>query len=191
MLRKFYKALAVVAIVCRLASAPGNLIKKANTSIQKLTLMKTTNLIKGTLSPNEAEDILLDMTDSKINFHKIKSLSTWVRSNQPNHESELRIKELKEAREQILALIKSAKEQDSTLRIDSSLYVTLESNELADEGCPKAKDCWSQQTNSLIIFATIAKTELKKRSRLNSIKNSFFNYRKGMNQNMRNSSGKR
>lgn len=103
--------------------------------------MKTTKLISGQFTPSEAQEVLLEIIDSKINFHKIKNLSSLVRSNQPKRESELRIKELKEAREQILALIKTAKEQESTLRIDASLYVSLETNELVKEGCSKAKDC--------------------------------------------------
>lgn len=101
--------------------------------------MKTAKLIQGNFSPNEAREILLNMVDSKINFHKIKSLSSLVRSNQPNKESEQRIKELKEAREQILGLISTAKEQDSTLRIDSTINVSLEANELAEEVCLKAE----------------------------------------------------
>lgn len=99
--------------------------------------MKTIKLIKGLYTPNEAKEILLDMLDSKINFHKIKSLSSLVRCNQPNAESEARIEELKEARGQILKLIQEAREGNTQLRIESTVHISPEGQEAAEAVCLK------------------------------------------------------
>lgn len=105
--------------------------------------METTKLIKGSFSPIDAKDILLNMVDSKINFHKIKSLSSLVQCNQPNKDSEQRIKELKEAKAQILAIIKKAEKEDRSLRIESTISLSLEAKEQEKENeeiCSKAEN---------------------------------------------------
>lgn len=105
--------------------------------------MKTTKLIQGSFSPIDAKEILLNMVDTKINFHKIKSLSSLVQCNQPNQESEQRIKELKEAKEQILAFIEKAKKEGCSLRVESTINLSLEAKEQAEEDkeiCSKAEN---------------------------------------------------
>ena len=105
--------------------------------------METTKLIKGSFSPIDAKDLLLNMVDSKINFHKIKSLSSLVQCNQPNKESEQRIKELKEAKEQILAIIEKAEKDGRSLRIESTINLSLEAKEQEkeyEEICSKAEN---------------------------------------------------
>jgi hypothetical protein len=103
--------------------------------------MKTTNLISGLFAPDEAKEILLDMLTSKINFHNVKSLSSLVRYNQPNLESESRIKELQESREQLLAVIQKAAEENLHLRIESTVKISFEAQEQPKEVCSKAEDC--------------------------------------------------
>lgn len=95
--------------------------------------MKTTNLITDLYTPDEAKEILLDMVKSKINFHNIKSLSALVRFNQPDPESESRIKELQEAREELLALIQQAENDNLNLRIESTIKVSFVAQEQAEE----------------------------------------------------------
>lgn len=105
--------------------------------------MTTTKLIKGSFDSSEAKEILLNMIDSKINFHKIKSLSSLVRCNQPNKGSEQRIKELKEAKEEILALIIKAEKKGCSLRIESTINLSLEAKEQTEEDeeiCLKAEN---------------------------------------------------
>lgn len=111
--------------------------------MKKTTRMETTKLIKGSFSPIDAKEILLNMVDSKINFHKIKSLSSLVRWNHPSQQSEQRINELKEAKEQILALIEKAEKEGCTLRIDSTINLSLETKGQAEEEeeiCSKAEN---------------------------------------------------
>lgn len=102
--------------------------------------METTKLIKGSFSPIDAKDILLNMVDSKINFHKIKSLSSLVRWNQPSQKSEQRIKELKEAKEQILALIEKAEKEGCSLKIESTINLSLEAKKQTEEIYSKAEN---------------------------------------------------
>lgn len=81
----------------------------------------------------EAKEILLKLVDSKINFHNIQSLSTYVRFGQANIESELRIKELKEAREQITALIQKAIDDNSTIEIGSTIDIAFKTKAQPEE----------------------------------------------------------
>lgn len=103
--------------------------------------MKTTKLISGMFAPNEAKEILFDMLTSKINFHNVKNLSSLVRFNHPNPESELRIKELRETREQLLALIQKATDDNLHLRIESTIEISFQAQDQAEEVCSKAESC--------------------------------------------------
>lgn len=103
--------------------------------------MKTTKLITGLYTPDEAKEILLDMVKSKINFHNIKSLSALVRFNRPDLESESRIKELQETREELLALIQQAENDNLNLRIESTIKVSFEAQEHPEEISSKAEGC--------------------------------------------------
>lgn len=101
--------------------------------------MKTTKLITGQFTPSEAKDVLLSLVDTKINFHKIKSLSSMIRCNKPEAESELRILALKEAKEQILAIIQQAINEDCTLNIESTINISFEPKDQEEELCSKAE----------------------------------------------------
>ncbi|GAB3535900.1 hypothetical protein GCM10027443_25490 [Pontibacter brevis] len=88
--------------------------------------MTTFNLITGDYTPMEAKEILLKMVDTKINFHKVKSFSDYVRYGKPNLESDLKVKELQESREQILALVQEAVGSNSRIEIESAMNVSFE-----------------------------------------------------------------
>lgn len=103
--------------------------------------MKTTKLISGSFAPDEAKEIIFDLLTSKINFHNIKSFSSLIRFSHPNLESELRIKELKETREQLLALVQQAAGDKLNLRIESTIKVSFEAQEQPEEICSKAENC--------------------------------------------------
>lgn len=103
--------------------------------------MKTTKLVSGLFAPGEAKEILFDMLTSKINFHKVKNLSSMVRYNRPNLESELRIKELQETREQLLVLFQQAEDDNLNLRIESTVEISFEAQDQPEEVCSKAGNC--------------------------------------------------
>lgn len=88
--------------------------------------MKTTKLITGQYTPSEAKEILLNMVDNKINFHKIKNLSSEIHSEKPDIESQKSIEELKEARKQIITLIQKAKDDNTNLKIESTISIDFE-----------------------------------------------------------------
>lgn len=101
--------------------------------------MKTTKLISGSFTPDEAKEILFDMLTSKINFHNVKSLSSLVRYNHPNLESESRIKELQEIREQLLELIQQAADDHLNLKVEATIEISFQDQ--VEEVCSKAEDC--------------------------------------------------
>lgn len=101
--------------------------------------MKTTKLITGKFTPTEAKEILLTLVDTKINFHKIKSLSSIVRCNQPDADSELRILALKEAKEQILSIVQQAANEECILNIESTVNISFEPKDQEEEVCSKAE----------------------------------------------------
>lgn len=87
--------------------------------------MTTINLIAGEFNPVEAREILLKLVDTKINFHKVQSLSTYIHYGHSNIDSEDRIKELKEAKEQINALVQRAIETNSNIEVGSTIDIAL------------------------------------------------------------------
>lgn len=80
------------------------------------------DLIKGTFSPSEARDILLDLLNSKINFHNKKNWSSRERFGKPDAESEQRLKHLKNSRNKILRLFTKLIDEDNEEK-----FVTLKS----------------------------------------------------------------
>lgn len=88
--------------------------------------MKPTKLISGTFTPDDAREILLEMVNCKINFHNIKVLRSLVSYNQPDSVSEERIQELKQAKEELLAIIQKAKDENIDLHIESLIHISYE-----------------------------------------------------------------
>ena len=88
--------------------------------------VQTLNLISGTLAPNEAKEILLEMIKSKINFHNLRNFSSEIRYNRPDLQSKRRIEELTEAKEILLDMISDAKRDSKKIKIEAELLVTFE-----------------------------------------------------------------
>lgn len=103
--------------------------------------MKTTKLISGSFTPDEAKEILFEMLTSKINFHNVKSLSSLVRFNNPNLESELRIKELQQTKEQLIELIQQALADNLNLNVEATIEISFQAKDQVKEVCSKAEDC--------------------------------------------------
>lgn len=95
--------------------------------------MTTISLILGDYTPMEAKEILLKMLDSKINFHNLQSLSAYVHFGKPNIESELRIRELKEAKNQVNALALKALEDNSSIEIGSTIDIAFKAKVQPEE----------------------------------------------------------
>ena len=88
---------------------------------------KTVTLVKGSYSPDDAKGILMSLIQSKIQFHNIRKLSSFEKSGSMDEWSEERISDLKEARKEILEMLKSVEEKGlSNVVINSSIHITLE-----------------------------------------------------------------
>ncbi|RAI89383.1 hypothetical protein [Algoriphagus yeomjeoni] len=98
-----------------------------NTAQLKQKTLTDTNqqdLIKGEFSPEDAMEIINHLFSEKINFHGMRSFSNKVRFGEIDQVSEARIVELKQSNVELNEVIKSAKSQGKTLKIES--VVTIE-----------------------------------------------------------------
>ncbi|HNY54644.1 MAG: hypothetical protein IPP60_14195 [Sphingobacteriales bacterium] len=88
--------------------------------------IQTLDLIAGTFTPNEAEEILLEMIKSKINFHNLKNFTSMVKYDEPDYLSKQRIKELSELREEVIHFTREARESNRNLKIYSEICIQFE-----------------------------------------------------------------
>lgn len=90
---------------------------------------ETIDLIKGTFTPREAQDILLVLLNRKIDFHNMKNWSSRERFGKPDADSEQRLKHLKESRSKvetlILKLINDDNEEKS-VTLNSTVEIIVE-----------------------------------------------------------------
>lgn len=98
------------------------------TNLKQITMKVTQNInfINGIFGPNDAKEILVDLLNHKIEFHSMRNFSSEERFGKPNEESCKRMKELKESREKILLIIQQSVDQDTNLKIESSINITFE-----------------------------------------------------------------
>jgi hypothetical protein len=82
-------------------------------------------LVKGDFSPDDAREILTHLIQQKINFHNQRSFSQFVRFGSADDWSISRIEELKQTKENVLALLEKAGKQGKTLRIKSDISIDL------------------------------------------------------------------
>jgi hypothetical protein len=82
-------------------------------------------LIDGKFTPPEARRVILDLIGSKINFHAVEAFSIRERFNGDVSYSEKRIKELKEARTSLEAIINHALSKGLILKVKSLIEITL------------------------------------------------------------------
>ncbi len=87
---------------------------------------ETLDLIKGTFTPEEAREILLQLLDSKINFHNLKNWSCRERFGKPDDYSERRLADLRESRKKVEDLISYSINEQKTIAINSSIEINIE-----------------------------------------------------------------
>jgi hypothetical protein len=83
-------------------------------------------LIKGTFTPDEAREILLQLLNSKINFHNRRNFSSRERFGKPDAYSEQRLEYLMESRKIVLALVSKSTDAEKLLTINSSIEINIE-----------------------------------------------------------------
>ena len=87
---------------------------------------ETIELIKGTFTPDHAREILLQLLDSKINFHNLKNWSSRERLGKPDAYSEQRLGHLKESRKKVQALVSKSIDEEKTVTINSTIEINIE-----------------------------------------------------------------
>ncbi|EIA07940.1 hypothetical protein [Flavobacterium frigoris] len=90
--------------------------------------MKNTNelkLIDGQFSPDEAEEILMNIFFSKIHFHQNKNFSSEERFGEKDLAAVKRIPELQKSMDAISKLIVDAKHNNETVKIIAEVKINL------------------------------------------------------------------
>ena len=82
-------------------------------------------LIEGVFQPDEAQKLLMEMINTKINFHNLDAFSNHIRFNTSISNSKARVNELNETAEKLKFLIEYAKENNLELEIKSNISITL------------------------------------------------------------------
>ena len=82
-------------------------------------------LIDGNFTPEEANEILLDLIASKIRHHNLKILSIKEHSNGDVSHSEKRIEKLKKVNQSLKKIITYAQQEKLHLKVESFIQVEL------------------------------------------------------------------
>lgn len=91
--------------------------------------MKTTqeiNLIDGNFTPSEAKAMLLSMLNYKLNFHKIKKLSSYERLGKEDETSLKRIETLNESVVSVQQLFENLDFKNNKIVIKSIISISVE-----------------------------------------------------------------
>jgi len=83
-------------------------------------------LIDGTFSIEDADRVLTNLLNYKIDYHKKEDFSNHIRFNKDIEHSKKRIQELTETKEEIKNLIKNSKSEDIKFVIKSTISIELE-----------------------------------------------------------------
>ena len=92
--------------------------------------MKTNESIKlidGLYSPEKAKEILVNVINSKIQFHALQSLSAWEKNGYKDLEVNKRLLELKESKEYILTLFDQLDDSINCVEMKASIEITFTS----------------------------------------------------------------
>lgn len=91
--------------------------------------IKENYLINGNFTPAEAREIIVDLYQTKIQFHELKNFSSVIQSGHKNEQSESRIASLRAGLQKVLQQIDLAENEGRTLIIQSTVEVQLANHE--------------------------------------------------------------
>jgi len=97
---------------------------------------KSLKIIDGKYNFEEAEDILMNMFLSKINFHNLKNLSSQERFGKLDENAQTRIPALKKEIKKLKEILNEAKVNNKKLVIQSEINISMIEIE---EKCLKAE----------------------------------------------------
>lgn len=87
---------------------------------------ETVNLIQGTFAPEEAQELLLELLNSKIDFHNRRNWSSEERFGEPDVFSKQKLEYLEEARRNLKILLAEAINQQKSVIINSIIELKIE-----------------------------------------------------------------
>jgi hypothetical protein len=86
--------------------------------------IQSINLIEGLFTPSEASDILLDIIDKKINFHKLQMLKIFEGNHDdPCNYDHGRLDELKMEKERLKEIIRDVRQAGKKMKIKSEINI--------------------------------------------------------------------
>ena len=91
--------------------------------------MENIVLVNGTFTPGGAQELLLALLNSKINFHNMKDFSSRERYGRPDEDSQLRLKHLKESRDRVISTFSELVNDDNERRVvtlNSTIEISTE-----------------------------------------------------------------
>ncbi len=92
---------------------------------QTTSTKETYDLVKGTYSPEDGHEIIVDLLSKKISFHVQKNFSRIIRFGSEDERSLTRIQELNETKEKARALIQQAGQLGKSVRIHSTITIEI------------------------------------------------------------------
>lgn len=89
-------------------------------------VMQKVQLVDGSFSPSEAQDLINGLIDEKINFHKIQRLCRYESDEKnPCSFQNDRLAELKEEKRSLKSIIEEARANGMQLKINGTLEIEL------------------------------------------------------------------
>jgi ribosomal protein S15P/S13E len=83
------------------------------------------SLIRNEFNADEAKEVLLSLYTAKIQFNKLKNLSSHIRFNQSDTELLGRIEELEDNRDKLLNFLSYAQENKIKLHVQSEIRLEI------------------------------------------------------------------
>lgn len=99
-----------------------NLSQEKNANVSEQQSLK---LVDGVFSPENAEDILLNMIQKKINYHNGLIFSTWERFGEACPDSEARLTALRNLRQEIQKLAEYGKENGMSMNVNCNIEISF------------------------------------------------------------------
>ena len=97
---------------------------KKITQLEKET--QQIRLIKGEFTPTEASNVIINLINEKINFHKLQRLQTWENNhNSKTDHIDSRIKELEKEKEIAIDFLNMSEDMGLNLKVNGVLEITV------------------------------------------------------------------
>lgn len=98
-------------------------------TLTEMKIHENIKLIDGLYSPEKAKEVLVNVINSKIQFHALQSLTAWEKDGFKDIEINKRLLELKESRERIIKLFDHVDDTITCVEMKASINITFVSNE--------------------------------------------------------------